>query len=221
MRMKAPLGLVALGTAAANDALRTRRRARQRCTSSVEPSGDSVRFTCCNASVAATGCSPQGLPRTHRLMAAAERRRQLQSHFREDDKPPQTPENRATKTWRRALRHEPDSPLEALAPSRPQRRQRGHGGLLRAAPPRPPAGGGQKRAADAQGADAEVAAAPAAAIRQIAEEYKGGHAAAPAVRRAVAAAARARGWGTAADARDRNPIAAAALPAAAPRRLSQ
>ena len=48
-------------------------------------------------------------------MAAAERRRQLQSHFRESDEPPQTPENRATKTWRRALRHEPDSPLEALA----------------------------------------------------------------------------------------------------------
>ena len=44
-------------------------------------------------------------------MAAAERRRQLQS---EDDKPPQTPENRSTKTWRRALRHELDSPLEAL-----------------------------------------------------------------------------------------------------------
>ena len=48
-------------------------------------------------------------------MADAERRRQLQSHFREDDKPPQTPENRSTKTWRRALRHELDSPLEALA----------------------------------------------------------------------------------------------------------
>ena len=47
--------------------------------------------------------------------ATAERRRQLQSHFREDDKPPQTPENRSTKTWRRALRHELDSPLEALA----------------------------------------------------------------------------------------------------------
>ena len=66
--------------------------------------------------MAATGCSPAGAAQdTQALMAAAERRRQLQSHFRESDEPPQTPENRATKTWRRALRHEPDSPLEALA----------------------------------------------------------------------------------------------------------
>ena len=97
-------------------------RARQRRNSFGGRLENCIRRTCLQR--VGGGCSPEGAARTHSgggspghtaLMAAAERRRQLQSHFREDDKPPQTPENRSTKTWRRALRHELDSPLEALA----------------------------------------------------------------------------------------------------------